>query len=189
MKDEIENNSNEGFMSRWSKRKSIKKSDQVNTKTSVDKIKFKNDEVKEQNIIETEENDEKQYDALNDQELLDKFKLPDPEKIKKEKGLDLFFKDGINQSELAILMDMEKAPLSRLLDRMEIKGWVIRKNESKDRRTKNIYLSESVKPLISSMRDKAADYRSESLSILTNKDLNKLKEILQILKKDLTSKI
>ena len=39
------------------------------------------------------------------------------------------------------------------------------------------------------MRDKAANYRSESLSVLTNKDLNKLKEILQILKKDLTSKI
>ena len=32
----------------------------------------------------------------------------------------LFFKDGINQKELASLMDMEKAPLSRLLDRMEI---------------------------------------------------------------------
>ena len=100
-----------------------------------------------------------------------------------------FFKDGINQSELAILMDMEKAPLSRLLDRMEKKGWVIRKNENKDRRTKNIYLSESIKPLISSMRDKAAEYRSESLSILTDKELNKLKDILQILKQDLTSKI
>ena len=101
----------------------------------------------------------------------------------------LFFKDGINQSELSILMDMEKAPLSRLLDRMEKKGWVIRKNENKDRRTKNIYLSESIKPLISSMRDKAAEYRSESLSILTDKERNKLKDILQILKKDLTSKI
>ena len=101
----------------------------------------------------------------------------------------LFFNDGINQSELAILMDMEKAPLSRLLDRMEKKGWVIRKNENKDRRTKNIYLSETIKPLISSMRDKAAEYRRESLSILTDKDRNKLKAILQILKKDLTSKI
>ena len=101
----------------------------------------------------------------------------------------LFFKDGINQSELAILMDMEKAPLSRLLDRMEKKGWVIRKNESKDRRTKNIYLSESIKPLISSMRDKAAEYRRESLSVLTDKERNKLKAILQILKQDLTSKI
>ena len=101
----------------------------------------------------------------------------------------LFFKDGINQSELAILMDMEKAPLSRLLDRMEKKGWVIRKNESKDRRTKNIYLTESIKPLISSMREKAAEYRRESLSILTDKERNKLKAILQILKQDLTSKI
>ena len=101
----------------------------------------------------------------------------------------LFFKDGINQSELAILMDIEKAPLSRLLDRMETKGWVIRKNENKDRRIKNIYLSESVKPLISSMREKAANYRGESLSVLTDKDLNKLKDILQILKKDLSSKI
>ena len=101
----------------------------------------------------------------------------------------LFFKDGINQSELAILMDIEKAPLSRLLDRMETKGWVIRKSENKDRRIKNIYLSESVKPLISSMREKAANYRGESLSVLTDKDLNKLKDILQILKKDLSSKI
>ena len=101
----------------------------------------------------------------------------------------LFFKDGINQSELAILMDIEKAPLSRLLDRMEMKGWVIRKSENKDRRIKNIYLSESVKPLISSMREKAANYRGESLSVLTDKDLNKLKDILQILKKDLSSKI
>ena len=101
----------------------------------------------------------------------------------------LFFKDGISQSELTILMDIEKAPLSRLLDRMEMKGWVIRKNEDKDRRIKNIYLSESVKPLISSMREKAANYRDESLSILTDKDLSKLKDILQILKKDLSSKI
>ena len=101
----------------------------------------------------------------------------------------LYFKDGIKQSELAILMDMEKAPLSRLLDRMELKGWVERKSESKDRRIKNIYLSEKIKPLINSMRDKAATYRKDSLSILNNQDLNKLRDLLQILKKDLSSKV
>ena len=101
----------------------------------------------------------------------------------------LYFKDGINQSELAILMDMEKAPLSRILDRMELKGWVERKNGSKDRRIKNIYLSEKIKPLINSMRDKAATYRKDSLSILNNQDLNKLRDLLQILKKDLSSKV
>tara|TARA_B110000027_G_scaffold21948_2_gene23503 strand:- start:2277 stop:2711 length:435 start_codon:yes stop_codon:yes gene_type:complete len=101
----------------------------------------------------------------------------------------LRFKEGINQSDLASLLDIEKAPLSRLLERMEIKGWIIRKIEGKDRRIKTIYLSDSVKPLIASMRDKAADYRKQSLSILDTKDLNKLRDLLQILKKDLSIKI
>ena len=101
----------------------------------------------------------------------------------------LRFRDGINQSELGVLMDIEKAPLSRLLDRMELKGWILRSADSKDGRIKNIYLSDNVKPLIESMRKKAADYREESLSILETKDLNKLTNLLQILKQDLSSKI
>ena len=101
----------------------------------------------------------------------------------------LRFRDGINQSELAVLMDIEKAPLSRLLDRMELKGWVERRADSKDRRIKNIFLSDNVKPIIESMREKAATYRQESLSILDTKDLNKLTGLLQNLKKDLSSKI
>lgn len=101
----------------------------------------------------------------------------------------LRFRDGINQSELAVLMDIEKAPLSRLLDRMELKGWVERRADSKDRRIKNIFLSDNVKPIIESMREKAAAYRQDSLSILDTKDLNKLTDLLQSLKKDLSSKI
>lgn len=101
----------------------------------------------------------------------------------------LYFKDGINQKDLASLMDIEKAPLSRLLDRMEIKGWILRKNETKDRRIKNIYLSESVKPLIGSMRKKAAQYREDSLSVLSDEELNSLRNLLQTLKTDLSSKL
>ena len=101
----------------------------------------------------------------------------------------LYFKDGINQKDLASLMDMEKAPLSRLLDRMEIKGWILRKKETKDRRIKNIYLSESVKPLIGSMRKKAAEYREDSLSVLSDEELNSLRNLLQTLKTDLSSKL
>ena len=101
----------------------------------------------------------------------------------------LRFRDGINQSELAVLMDIEKAPLSRLLDRMELKGWVERRADSRDRRIKNIFLSDNVKPIIESMREKAAAYRQDSLSILDTKDLNKLTDLLQSLKKDLSSNI
>ena len=101
----------------------------------------------------------------------------------------LRYRDGINQSELAVLMDIEKAPLSRLLDRMELKGWIVRSSDNKDRRIKNIYLSDNVKPLIKSMREKAANHREQALSTLNTKDLNKLTDLLQTLKKDLSSKI
>lgn len=95
MKDEINADSNEGFMSRWSKRKSNLKHDQGNEKNIKGKTELQESNVNEQKTVIKEEVDESQYSDLNDQELLEKFKLPDPEKIKKEKGLDLFFKDGV----------------------------------------------------------------------------------------------
>ena len=95
MKDEINADSNEGFMSRWSKRKSNLKHDQGNEKNLKGKTELQESNVNEQKTVIKEEVDESQYSDLNDQELLEKFKLPDPEKIKKEKGLDLFFKDGV----------------------------------------------------------------------------------------------
>ena len=95
MKDEINADSNEGFMSRWSKRKSNLKHDQGKEKNLKDKTQLQESNVNEQKTVIKEEVDESQYSDLNDQELLEKFKLPNPEKIKKEKGLDLFFKDGV----------------------------------------------------------------------------------------------
>jgi hypothetical protein len=95
MKDEINADSNEGFMSRWSKRKSNLKHDQGKEKNLKGKTELQESNVNEQKTVIKEEVDERQYSDLNDQELLEKFKLPNPEKIKKEKGLDLFFKDGV----------------------------------------------------------------------------------------------
>ena len=95
MKDEINADSNEGFMSRWSKRKSNLKHDQGKEKNIKGKTELQESNVNDQKKVIKEEVDESQYSDLNDQELLEKFKLPNPEKIKKEKGLDLFFKDGV----------------------------------------------------------------------------------------------
>ena len=39
----------------------------------------------------------------------------------------LYFKQGITQSELADLLDVEKPTLGRLLDRLEAKGWIARR--------------------------------------------------------------
>ena len=82
---------NESFVSRWSKRKSRVVSSEDDSELE------KNLEIEESknNKISDNKDEESDHDELNDEELLEKFKLPNPDKIKKEKGLDVFFKDGV----------------------------------------------------------------------------------------------
>ena len=90
--EEDENKLNESFISRWSKRKSGNVSDEENPELKSYEI----EEVKNKKKLSTKDKkDESDYEELNDEELLEKFKLPNPDKIKKEKGLDVFFKDGV----------------------------------------------------------------------------------------------
>ena len=81
----------ENFLSRWSKKKSKQKSEREISKIeSADFNSSQGDEVSKSSTSEVSENDK-----LNDDELLKKYNLPNPEKIKKEKSLDVFFKDGV----------------------------------------------------------------------------------------------
>ena len=82
---------NENFLSRWSKKKSKQKTKhEISEIESADFNSFQGDEVSKSSTSEVSENDK-----LNDDELLKKYNLPNPEKIKKEKSLDVFFKDGV----------------------------------------------------------------------------------------------
>ena len=82
--EEDENKLNESFISRWSKRKSGIVSDEDNLELNK---KLRIDEDKKNKKSSEKEIDESNYDELNDEELLEKFKLPNPNKIKKEKFL------------------------------------------------------------------------------------------------------
>jgi len=48
---------------------------------------------------------------------------------------------GASQSELADMMEVEKATAGRLIDRLEAKGWVVRRAQAGDRRINRIYLT------------------------------------------------
>ncbi len=48
---------------------------------------------------------------------------------------------GASQSELADMMEVEKATAGRLIDRLEAKGWVQRRVHKADRRINRIYLT------------------------------------------------
>ncbi|HEX4892806.1 MAG TPA: MarR family transcriptional regulator [Hyphomicrobiaceae bacterium] len=49
---------------------------------------------------------------------------------------------GASQSELADMMEIEKAPAGKIVDRMEEKGWVVRRPDPSDRRINRIHLTE-----------------------------------------------
>src|SRR4051794_18529778 len=49
---------------------------------------------------------------------------------------------GISQSDLADLMEIERASAGRMIDRMEANGWVERRAQNGDRRVKRVYLTE-----------------------------------------------
>jgi MarR family transcriptional regulator, transcriptional regulator for hemolysin len=48
---------------------------------------------------------------------------------------------GASQSELADMMEVEKATAGRLIDRLEAKGWVERRAQAGDRRVNRVYLT------------------------------------------------
>ena len=100
----------------------------------------------------------------------------------------LYFNEGINQSEFAKLLDLEKAPLSRLLDRMEKKGWIIRKSDKVDKRIKTVFLSKKINPIIIKMRDKAQQTRQEALSNLSYIEDQNLRHYLKRIKETLVNK-
>ena len=48
---------------------------------------------------------------------------------------------GLSQSEVADLLEIEKASAGRLIDRMQAKGWLERRDDSTDRRINRLHLT------------------------------------------------
>ncbi len=90
----------------------------------------------------------------------------------------LYRKDGITQSELAQILEIEKPTLGRLLDRLEAKGWVRRQPHDDDRRAKRVYLTAEVDPVMQQMRAIAAELRGDALAGLSSSEQQRFVDTL-----------
>ena len=97
----------------------------------------------------------------------------------------LYRKDGVTQSELAEILEVEKATLGRLLDRLEAKGWVHRTADARDRRAKRVYLTEEVESAMTTMRRIAAGVRRDALSGLSKEEQDRFVDTLLAIKANL----
>jgi MarR family transcriptional regulator, transcriptional regulator for hemolysin len=59
---------------------------------------------------------------------------------------------GVSLSELSDMLEMEKAPAGRLIDRLEDGGWVRREPDAQDRRVKRLYPTAAAEAVYKKMR-------------------------------------
>jgi len=97
----------------------------------------------------------------------------------------LYRNDGVTQAELADLLEIDRPALGRLLDRLEVSGWVTRKDDTKDRRAKRVFLTDEVEPAMKAMRHAAAEMRKEALVGISESDQDRFIDILLRLKTNL----
>lgn len=97
----------------------------------------------------------------------------------------LFRNPGINQSELAEILEVQKPTLGRLLDRMEAKGWVRREHDAADRRAWRVHLTDAVEPALRDLRAAAADLRRDALAGLSAAEREQFVDTLLAIKANL----
>ena len=71
--------------------------------------------------------------------------------------------EGINQTAMADIMEIEPITLGRHIDRLEEAGWVERRPDPDDRRAWRIFLTDKVQPVLEEMENIAIEVRNDAM--------------------------
>lgn len=85
---------------------------------------------------------------------------------------------GLSQSEVADLLEVEKATACRLLDRLEAKKWIERRPDRKDRRVKRIFLTPRANRVYASIWPIAESTVDDALGDLSTAERRQLLEMM-----------
>lgn len=93
--------------------------------------------------------------------------------------------DGMIQSDLANVLDIGKAALGGLIDRLEVPGFIERRADDHDRRVKRIYLTAKGTQIIAEMRSRSHEMSERILDGLTTEARHSLVDMLALVKRNL----
>jgi MarR family transcriptional regulator, transcriptional regulator for hemolysin len=97
--------------------------------------------------------------------------------------------EGINQSALAEILEIEPITLVRLIDRLEAANLLERRAHAKDRRVRLLYLTDKARPVLVRMRELGAATREEAMVGLAPDDRERLIEMLITIKATLCERV
>jgi len=95
--------------------------------------------------------------------------------------------EGINQASLAELLEVQPITLGRLIDRLEVTGWVERRNHPTDRRAITLYLTSKAEPILNEMSKLAEETRNLALQGISEADRQQVMQVLEQVKANLLS--
>jgi MarR family transcriptional regulator for hemolysin len=94
---------------------------------------------------------------------------------------------GATQSELAEMLEVEKATAGRMVDRMEKKGWVVRRADAADRRVNRLHLTpeaDLIQVQLAQIADSTVD---DALALLSPHQRVQFSESIRQVKRQLQS--
>ena len=92
---------------------------------------------------------------------------------------------GATQSELAEMLEVEKATAGRMVDRMEKKGWVMRRPDAADRRVNRLFLTaeaDLIQVQLAEIADRTVD---SALALLSAREREQFSEWVRQVKRQL----
>ena len=92
---------------------------------------------------------------------------------------------GATQSELAEMLEVEKATAGRMVDRMEKKGWVVRRPDAADRRVNRLHLTEEADVIQLQLAEISERTVDDALSLLSPRQRDQFSELMRRVKRQL----
>jgi MarR family transcriptional regulator for hemolysin len=97
--------------------------------------------------------------------------------------------EGLKQTELADILDLQPISLTRLLDRLAENGLIERRADPNDRRANRLYLTPAAKPLLDQLADLGADMMETVLGGISTASIERMLKELGAVKDNLRSAI
>jgi MarR family transcriptional regulator for hemolysin len=96
--------------------------------------------------------------------------------------------EGLNQSALADILEIEPITLVHQLDRLENAGWIERRLDANDRRVRLLYLTELGRQILGKMQAMGLETKAEAVSGLTAAEQDALIDTLTTIKTNLSAR-
>jgi DNA-binding MarR family transcriptional regulator len=89
---------------------------------------------------------------------------------------------GISQTELAEMLEVERAVAGRMIDRLERRRWVVRRADPEDRRVKRLFLTAEARGVQAEMGRIAEEMLDDAMALLGDGEREALTEMLERVK-------